>query len=177
MSQHGKEAKNRGSNHSTDWTYFMDYNFYCMYTGNVWYILPARLIVPSFCGKVTLCERKSFYPHITIQRGPQDQKIPRALCHHRSWSDKLSSERRLVCVKVTLPVLILQVCQVLTQPLNPNWETVWDTQPHSASPQYNLPVNSLPQKRTDDLSVGCYNKSTLDTFIPGMQPVTKLYGY
>lgn len=38
------------------------------------------------------------------------KKIPWALCHQRSWSDKLSSGRRLVRVKVTLPVLILQVC-------------------------------------------------------------------
>lgn len=40
----------------------------------------------------------------------EKKKIPWALCHQRSWSDKLSSGRRLVRVKVTLPVLILQVC-------------------------------------------------------------------
>lgn len=93
----------------------------------------------SVCKKVILSPTsRSSAAHNKIK------KIPRALCHHRSWSDKLSSEQRLVCVKVTLPVLILQVCQVLSQPPNPNWETVWDTQPHSTSPQYNSPVNSLP---------------------------------
>lgn len=64
--------------------------------------------------------------------------------------------------------LHFKMCHVLRQPLNPNWGT--------ASPQYNSPVTSSPQKRTDDLSPGCYNKSSPDVVISGTVSSSDLTG-
>lgn len=89
----------------------------------------------------------------------------------RSWAD-----RRPVDMKVTPPVLTLQMCQVLSQPPIPNWGAARGRRAHLASPQYMLPATSSPQIRTDDLSLGCFNKSTPEAVIPGTVPSSRLPG-
>lgn len=168
MSQHGREAENTSRKLIEDilWvTILTAYHDSSVYLADTPHHLSSlkwgHFEVQSIIFYV--------FHHITIQHTlPPPTTTSKFLLPPEDAGATNSYEWRLVPVKVTPPMLILQACQVLSQLLNPNCGVVWDAQPQLASQQYNLPVNSLPQIRKDDLSPGCYNKSTPETFIPSM---------
>lgn len=65
----------------------------------------------------------------------KEEKNSRAWCHLQSSSDKLSSGAEIsACEGDSTCAYTSSVRQVLSQPLNPNWEAGWDTRPRSTSP-------------------------------------------